>query len=305
MEWQQIVGFYHLVKLGSFTRAAEVTFRTQSALSQQIKNLEEELGCQLVERIGKKKLRLTLVGEKLLDFSKHVLERHEHLIDSINEIKGKQTGRLRLTAPFNTLYYLLPGYIERFRQRFPGVELKVMDRPPLSVVELVREGEVDLALAMEYAAPKDLIIRPWKKGEYILVVPKDHPLLNVKKASLEQIAQYPLIMPNLHAKSSVSLKVLRLFETHGINYNIAMESSNALLSLKYIEIGVGISLFLATQELRRKISAQLKIIPLDHHLKPEYIALIMRKDKLLGPIGTAFVDILFETHNRSPATFGN
>ena len=53
MEWQQIIGFYHVTKLGSFTKAAEATFRTQSAISQQIKNLEEELGCQLLERIGK------------------------------------------------------------------------------------------------------------------------------------------------------------------------------------------------------------------------------------------------------------
>ena len=294
MEWQQIIGFYHLVRLGSFTRAAEVTFRTQSALSQQVKNLEEEFDCQLLERIGKKKIRLTLAGEKLLDFVQHVLERHEHLIDSINEIKGKQTGRLRLTAPFNTLYYLLPSYIEKFKQRFPGVELMIFDRPPLSVVELIREGEVDFALVMEYAIPKDLIIQPWKKGDYILVVPEDHPLLEIKKVSLEQIAQYPLILPPRHASSSVRLKVLRMFETHGINYNIAMESSNAFLSLKYIELGVGVSIFLAAKELQRGVSVNLKQIPIDHHFEPEHIALIMRKDKVLGPIGTAFVDILFE-----------
>jgi len=294
MEWQQIIGFYHLVRLGSFTRAAEVTFRTQSALSQQIKNLEEELGCQLLERIGKKKIRLTLAGEEVLQFVQQVLERHEHLIDSINQIKGKQIGRLRLTAPFNTLYYLLPGYIKKFRKRFPGVELTIMDRPPLSVVELVREGEVDFALAMEYAIPKDLIIRPWKRGDYILVVPKDHPLLQVHKVSLEQIAQYPLILPPRHAKSSGRLKLLRMFEMRGINHNIVMESSNAFLSLKYIEMGMGISFFLAAKELQKTISANLRQIPLEHYFEPEHIALIMRKDKVLGPIGTAFIEILFE-----------
>ena len=294
MEWQQIIGFYHLVRLGSFTRAAEVTFRTQSALSQQIKNLEEELGCQLLERIGKKKIRLTLAGEEVLQFVQQVLERHEHLIDSINQIKGKQIGRLRLTAPFNTLYYLLPGYIKKFRKRFPGVELTIMDRPPLSVVELVREGEVDFALAMEYAIPKDLIIRPWKRGDYILVVPKDHPLLQVHKVSLEQIAQYPLILPPRHAKSSGRLKLLRMFEMRGINHIIVMESSNAFLSLKYIEMGMGISFFLAAKELQKTISANLRQIPLEHYFEPEHIALIMRKDKVLGPIGTAFIEILFE-----------
>jgi Bacterial regulatory helix-turn-helix protein, lysR family len=64
MEWQQIMGFYHVAKLKSFTRAAEATFRTQSALAQQIKALEEEFDCQLFERIGKRKVILTSVGER-------------------------------------------------------------------------------------------------------------------------------------------------------------------------------------------------------------------------------------------------
>ena len=65
MEWQQIIGFYHVVKQGSFTRAAEATFRSQSALSLQVKSLEKELGCQLIERVGRRKIRMTLAGEKL------------------------------------------------------------------------------------------------------------------------------------------------------------------------------------------------------------------------------------------------
>jgi len=72
MEWQQIIGFYHVAKFGSFTRAAEATFRTQSALSQQIKALEEELECQLLERIGKKKIQLTPAGERLFTQKRRV-----------------------------------------------------------------------------------------------------------------------------------------------------------------------------------------------------------------------------------------
>lgn len=69
MEWQQIVGFYHVARLGSFTKAGEVTLRSQSALSQQIKALEDEFGCHLFERIGTRKLKLTPAGERFLEFS--------------------------------------------------------------------------------------------------------------------------------------------------------------------------------------------------------------------------------------------
>ena len=63
MEWQQLLGFYQVAKLGSFTKAAEATFRTQSALSQQVKALEDELGGRLLERLGKRRLKLTAAGE--------------------------------------------------------------------------------------------------------------------------------------------------------------------------------------------------------------------------------------------------
>ena len=86
MEWQQIIGFHHVAKLGSFTKAAEATFRTQSALSQQIKTLESELDCQLFERIGKRRLRLTSAGERFLRFSEAILEKYEHLTEELDEL---------------------------------------------------------------------------------------------------------------------------------------------------------------------------------------------------------------------------
>ena len=294
MEWQQIVSFYHVVRLGSFTRAAEATFRTQSALSQQIKNLETELDCRLLERIGRKKIRLTLAGEKLLDFCRHTLEEYDYLVSSIDEMKGHQTGRIRLTAPFNTLYYLLPDYIERYRKRFPGVDLNIMDRPPQSVIDLIREGEVDFGLTMESAVPKGLITRRWKRGDYILVAPKDHPLCKVKKPTVEQLSRYPFILPPPYVKSSIRLKMESLFESHGLACNISMGSSNAFLSIKYTEMGQGLSFFMATEELARQLPPTLKKIPLDHYFEPDYIALIMRKDKLLTMVSQAFVDILFD-----------
>ncbi len=98
MEWQQIIGFTNLIKLGSFTRAARATFRTQSALSQQIKNLEAELDISLIERIGKRNFRLTSAGESFMQFSVDLLSRRDHLIERLNEIKGRQVGRLRLAV---------------------------------------------------------------------------------------------------------------------------------------------------------------------------------------------------------------
>lgn len=300
MEWQQIISFYHLVRLGSFTRAAEVTFRTQSALSQQIKNLEQELGCRLIERIGRKKLRLTMAGEKVLEFARNSIERHDNMLSSLNEIKGHQSGRLRLAAPFNTLYYLLPQVIETYHRRYPGVEVNILDRPPLEVIDLIREGDVDFGLTMESAVPKDLVTRRWKKGNYMLMAPGDHPLTKVDKVTLEQVADYPLILPPRHVKSSIRLKLLGLFEQEGISCRVGMESSNAFLSTKYAQMGMGLAFFLAPEAIEKSMPAGLKKIPMDHYFEPDYIALILRKDKFLTMVCNTFIEILFADQTSDP-----
>ena len=119
MEWQQILGFYQIAKLGSFTKAAEATWRTQSAVSQQIKSLEKELGVQLFERIGRGNVKLTSAGESFLRFSVTVLSGHGQLKAELKELDGQQAGRIRVAAPFETLYYLIPIISRNFLPSIP------------------------------------------------------------------------------------------------------------------------------------------------------------------------------------------
>lgn len=195
MEWRQIIGFYHVARLRSFSRAAEATFRTQSALTQQIKALEEELDCQLFERIGKRKIRLTPAGEKFLAFSEIIVDKHEELMDELSKLKGFQKGRLRIAAPFTTLYHLFPEALKHFMEQFPWVEITILDRSQSNVVELVKDGEIDFGIALESMAPKELSKIRWKRVEPVLLTPIGHPLTQIKKVSVRQIAQYPLILP--------------------------------------------------------------------------------------------------------------
>lgn len=293
MEWQQILGFYHVVRLGSFTRAADFTYRTQSALSHQVQALEKELECQLIERVGRKKLVLTLAGEKLYRFAEKLLADHDLLISEIGEIRGIKLGRVRIASPFNSLFYLLPDYISEYKKRFPNVELTIMELPPVSAVEMLISGEVDFALVMEAAVPAYLIRRQWKKGNYVLMVPQKHELLKCSTVSLEQIAEYPLILPPRYARSSARQKLLDLLENQGINYRITFESSNAAMSMKYVALGLGISFCLAAEGLRNARLSGLEIISMDHYFEEEYIALVRRKDKILTPAMEAFEDLLF------------
>jgi DNA-binding transcriptional LysR family regulator len=293
MEWQQIIGFYHVAKLGSFTRAAEATFRTQSALSQQIKSLEEELDCQLFERIGKRRLRLTSAGERFFRFSQAILENYDHLTEELNELKGLQKGHLRVAAPFTTLYHLFPQTVQSYIREFPHVELTILDRSQEHVIELVRNGDIDLGFTLEKEVPKDLTSRRWKKVETVLMTPPGHPLAQRKQISLKQIAKHPLILPPKSMRYTCRRMLEKRFQKLGLDYTIVMESSNVELSSLYVEMGLGISFATVVRDLPALQQRKLAFLPIEHLFKPDYIAAVMRRDKVLASYKTAFLDMLF------------
>jgi len=291
MEWQQIVGFYHVAKLGSFTKAANTTFRTQSAISQQIKNLEEELGCQLFERIGKRKLRLTSAGNRFFKFSETILERHSFLIEELNEMKGYQKGRLRVAAPFTTLFHLFPLALKHYITQFPNVELTILDRSQQDILGLIKNGDIDFGLVLESIVPKNLTALRWKKVRTVVITPVGHPLAKAKKVTLKQIGKYPLILPPINLKYRSSLE--ERFQKLGVDYHIVMESSNVELSSLYVEMGLGISFATVVKDLPELKKRKLEFLPMDHLFKPDYIVVVMRKDKTLFSYKDAFVKILF------------
>jgi DNA-binding transcriptional LysR family regulator len=293
MEWQQIIGFYHVAKLGSFTKAADATYRTQSALSQQIKSLEGELECQLFERIGKRKLRLTSAGERFFRFSEAILEKYDHLTEELNELKGLQKGRLRVAAPFTTLYHLFPQALKDYVKQFPYVELTVLDRSQQRIIELVKKGDIDFGFTLESEVPKDLALLRWKKVETVLMTPVGHPLAGAKRVTLRQIAKYSLILPPKDLRFTCRRMLEERFQKLGLDYQIVMESSNVELTSLYVEIGLGISFATVVRDLQALKQRKLEFLPMEQLFKSDYIAAVMRKDKTLASYKSAFINILF------------
>ena len=293
MEWQQIIGFYQVAKLGSFTKAGDATFRTQSALSQQIKALEQELDCHLFERIGKRKLRLTSAGERFFEFAEAILESYDCLKEDLSELQGLQRGRLRIAAPFTTLYHLVPETLKEYIIQFPYVELTILDRSQQVVIELVRNGDIDLGFTLQSEAPKDLSLLRWKKVETVLMVPVGHPLAEAERVTLRQIAKYSLILPPKDLSFTCRRILEERFQKLGLDYQIVMESSNVELTSLYVEMGLGISFATVVRDLPALEKRNLAFIPMDTLLKPDFIAVLMRRDKVLTSYKSAFINILF------------
>jgi len=293
MEWQQLLGFYQVAKLGSFTKAAEATFRTQSALSQQVKALEGELGSRLLERLGKRRLKLTVAGEKLLAFAQEFLAQWDRLEDELRHLQGRAQGPLSLAAPFTTLYHLLPETLLVYLTAYPQVELTLLDRDQAGVFALVKAGDIDFGLALESLVPKDLAVWRWQPVDTVLLAPVGHPLTRVRRVTWRQIANYPLIVPPRGHEVGARRLLEEQFRKLGLAFRVILESSNVELSARYVETGLGLAFATLARGLPMRPPLNLAFVPLGHYFKPDHLALVMRRDKVVSPYKQAFINLLF------------
>jgi DNA-binding transcriptional LysR family regulator len=300
MEWQQLLGFYQVAQLGSFTKAAAATFRTQSALSQQIKALEDEFACQLFERIGKRRLKLTPAGEKVLAFARLVFEKYRELEDELAEINRLPHGSLQVAAPFTTLFHLLPHHFQAYRLLFPQVQLTILDRLQEDVLQLVKSSAVDFGFARESIVPGDLQAHRWHQVRTVLMAPPDHPLAVSGQATLAEIARYPLIIPPAGLKYSGRRSLEEHFAKLGLTCQVAMESANAELSYRYVELGLGLAFATLAGDLSFWRHRRLVFLPLDEYFPPDYLAIVTKPERHLPSYKTAFLDLLLETPMANP-----
>ncbi len=294
MEWQQIIGFYNVVRFGSFTKAAEATFRTQSALSRQIKSLEDELDCQLLDRNDKRKICLTSAGERFLQFSTAIIEGYDALTEDLGALKNMREGRLKIAAPFTTIINFFLPVIKVYREQFPEVGMTVLDRSQHNVIHLLKNGLIDFGLILDSNLRGELTSIRWKRVQTVLMTPENHPLTRMKKPALADIIKYPLVLPPKDANSPHREDLERRFRKFKINYNVIMESSNVELSFKCVEIGVGIAFASVVPDVFSTRRDTVALLPLDHLFEPDYLVIAMQNERKLPSYKSAFIRMLFE-----------
>jgi DNA-binding transcriptional LysR family regulator len=251
------------------------------------------LECPLLERLGKRRLRLTPAGSRLLEFAQAVLGRFEALKEELHELKGENRGVLRLAAPFTTLYHLLPEVLRAYRREFPQVDLILLDRSQPAVIALVKEGEVDFGLALESLIPRDLAAFRWQPVHTVLLTPREHPLTALKRLNLRQIAGYPLIMPPLGPEYPARRVLDEHFQRLGLAPHIVMESANVELSARYVELDLGVAFATLARDLPAGFRPQLAFLPLPHYFKPDHLALVRRREQALSFYKKSFINLLF------------
>jgi len=218
--FRQMQIFEAIVRLGSFTRAAEELFLTQPTVSTQLKKLTDVIGLQLLDQSGRK-LKATEAGDDLYRAIKKIFDCLSDLDTRIAGLKGLHRGRLRL-AVITTAQYFTPEILGDFCREYPGIDitLKVSNRE--KIFERIQNGEDDLYILGQLPEKfLHLKAHPFAPNPSVVLAPHDHPLCKEANISLERLVQEPFILREVGSGSRDT--TMKVFSSHGLVPNVRME----------------------------------------------------------------------------------
>lgn len=225
-----------IVELGSFTRAAEALGYTQSAMSQMIASLEEELSIKLLIR-SRTGARLTLEGAELYPYVERLVYQYWAALEKANEIKGLETGVVRMGTLASISVHWLPGLLRDFQARYPGVEFVIHQGDYTSIQEWIKTGAVDFGFVNPKAVSglETLVL---KEGAMLAVLPEGHPLAELEAVPLELLAQEPFIL----LEEGHYYEPLEGFRSLGVTPNIKYTIHDDYAIMTMVEAGLGVSI---------------------------------------------------------------
>jgi DNA-binding transcriptional LysR family regulator len=288
MDFDQLETFIEVSRLSSFSRAAEKRFRTQPAISSQIRSLEEEVGAKLLDRSGGK-VSLTASGKLFLKFSEETLDARKAATVAIAETERVPRGEIVVGANEGTCLHILPEVFAHFKKQYPDVSVSIRRADYAKILESVIDNSVDFGVVSMPVTDNRLTAVLIHKDELVLIVTPKHPLAKLKCASAADIAQYPLVMPKVgHTRDALD----DLFHEQKLKPRYAMELDSSELLKRFVAADVGVG-FISRSNVQEDVQAKvLAAIPLaDAAPIRRDLALVFRKDKALSRAALAFIDI--------------
>jgi DNA-binding transcriptional LysR family regulator len=291
MDYDQLGSFLEVAKLQSFSRAAEKLFRTQPAISAQIRLLEQECGEKLFDRSGKK-VSLTPAGEILYSYAEKTMGMHREVLQTIAEMNQTPKGKLFIGCNEATCLYVLPRTFARFKHLYPLVQISIYRNFSHKILQKVQEGAVDLGIVTLPTTANNMEVIPVFRDEVQVVVPKAHPLAKNKSVTVQEMAHHPLILPKTGHTRVVIDHLLRAHRDH---LQISMELASVETIKKFVGAGLGISLISRTYAQPEVAAGLLKLIPLEGQKIYRELGLVYRRDRYLSLPTKVFIEVVRES----------
>ena len=230
MELRQLKYFVKSAEYLNFSVAAKHLYITQSTLSQQIKQLEFELGFELFLR-NSRHISLTEAGEEFLPFARKTIQDAEDGVQRLYDLQNVKTGTLRVGVTYSLSTVLTEGVMS-FMKEFPGIRLEIFYKTVDELLILLREHKVDFILSYKplFDAP-DVDSMPLFENTLALVVSKEHKLAGRKKIKLQELPGIPLVLPSKGLQARMMLDKLLEGGNVQLTSNLELNETNILLQV--------------------------------------------------------------------------
>lgn len=277
--------FVEVVRQQSFTRAAGKLFVTQPTISKMLKNLEDELNCTLLIRDGRR-LQLTDTGRVVFERGLAILAEFHQLEAELNDINHLHRGTLRLGIP-PMVGMMMAGPISLFRQRYPGVELKIAEFGGLTVQQAVMNGDLDVAMTVLPTDDKSgFATLPLFSHPLCVLTPRAGIWLEMESIGPEQLAAHPLLIYN--EDFALNRQLMQLFNERHVTPHIAVRSGQWDFLAAMVQAGIGIAIL--PEPICQKLDRQtLRWIPLDSALHWS-LGMIWREETYLSHSAQAWLE---------------
>ena len=239
LDTRQLRAFAVLARTGSFTKAATELHLTQSAVSHAMKALEQEAGCRLLDRTGKK-VTPTEAGELLLVHAERILAEMAHARAALEKLGKWGQSRLRIGASATACQHVLPPVLREFGQEFPKCRITIEPGDTPEMIELLRNGKIDLAVNLEPPSREPLEFRPLFHDEMRVIVAPSHPWAVNGRVPREDVAMQNYILYSRKSYTGAMIDDYFREEEIVLRTAIEMGSISAIKEMVKLDIGVSI-----------------------------------------------------------------
>jgi len=281
--------FCDLAETGSFSLAASKNFITQSAVSQQIRSLEERYGRELVER-SKGHVRLTQAGDVLYQAGKEITQKYREIEDSLQTLSRTVTGTVRVATVYSVGLYELSSPLKRYLRTFPDVTVHLEYTRANKIYEDVGRGEIDLGIVAYPGKRPQILVTPFREDRLVLICPPQHPFAQFQRLSIKKLHGEKFVGFERDVATRRALD--RILRQHGVKVHYIMEVDNIETIKRVVEIGSGISIVpepTITQEVKNET---LKVVHFIDGVLMRPLGIISKRGRRFTPAVQEFIDFL-------------
>lgn len=277
-----------LVELKSFSRTADLHNISQSAVSQQIAQIELEHKIQLFDR-KKRPIELTVAGDVFYRACKDILERYDQMTSELTQL-NLTSCKIRLAAIFSIGMHTLQPYIKRFISIYPDINLSVEYIDAKDIYEKLLRGSIDIGVVAMPRRDRNLQVFPFENEPLMLVCPPDHTLAHCTEVDIHQIQgeKFVAFAVDIPTRSLID----SILSRYGVNVRITTEFDNIETIKRAVEISTGISI-LPKSSLQMELSAgALKAISFSNENFYRSTGIIIRKDRSLSKAARYLIELM-------------